>query len=160
MKKLMVYPVKFAVAVSIALALWALSLVGLFSGLRGEAGLLFALSLPFLYIIYVYGSVVTMDEEGLTLSFLGIRRRHLPWAQVREVGILGPSVFSEKQKKTGTPYLYFSEKELSKDELFQLGLRWPPKNLIFLRYTLNRVTVLQQYWTEELRFYNEGQVEL
>lgn len=146
-------------------------LVALFMGGTGLASLLTAPTLLgafwvivaalFAALFFRYGSAVTLDEGGITLRFLWLKRRYFPWDRIREVGILGENVFNRgKQKKTGTLYLYFSPQVLDEAGRFTLGVEWPPRHMIYLRYTEDRLAQVQAHWPGEIALYNVGDLVL
>ena len=153
-------PIKFGVScatVSICVLLAA------FLFLRGErAGLFFLLpALPFVYVASVYGSRLIVSPEGLILSRPWKKEAvSLPWSSVKEMGVVGTKVFNHgNADKTGSLYIYFSEKSLTEDERFRTALEWPPKDMLFLLYTKERMDAIRPLWTGKVQAYNTGELK-
>lgn len=123
------------------------------------------IALPFLALIFVvfafvtvlYGSTISVDETGIHQAFLGISHRSVPWSDVREVGIVGLKVFNNNEPKlTGSRYIYFSPRTLDDAARFKLALEWPPKDMLYVSYTHQRVEEIQLLWNGPIETYNAG----
>lgn len=120
-----------------------------------------AVAVLFAALFIRYGSALTINETGIALQFLWLQRRFVPWSEIREVGIIGENVFNRgKRKKTGTLYLYFSPEKLDDKARFTLGMEWPPRQMLYLRYTEDRLAQIQSYWSDEIALYNVGDLIL
>lgn len=115
----------------------------------------------FVAVGVLYGSTLTLDEQGLALHFFGVPLRTMPWSQVAEVGVVGLKVFNNNDAKhTGTRYIYFSPRKLDKDGRFRLALEWPPKDMFYLCYTRGRLTAVQTLLSGPVESYNAGDIFL
>lgn len=107
------------------------------------------------YVLVRYASIVEISEEGVRLRFLGLKRRELTWSEVRELGLIGENVFNRgKKNKTGDKYIYFSPVKLSADERFDMIVKWPPKDKIYVEYSEKLLTCAMSNWPGELETYN------
>ena len=75
-----------------------------------------------------------------------------PSGQGGREGLFGPA----KRSSIGTPYLYFSEEPLTEEQRFTLALKWPPRDMIFLRFTPERVAHVQSSSQKYVEHYNTG----
>ena len=160
-KTYMIYPFKFIVSLVTFLFSTILA-VTLFSISRLPSAVVFTvIAILFLAVAILYGSKITLDDTGLTCTFLLINRRHVDWNEIAEVGIVGSKVFrNDDRKDVGTLYLYFSPVTLTEQERFELVLHWPPFDKLFLKYSPNRLEAIQQYWSGNIVFYHAGDVFL
>ena len=119
------------------------------------AAVFLAVAALFGFVLVRYGSVLHIDDEKLELKFLGLSRKVMPWPQVREVGLIGESVFNHgKKKKTGDKYLYFSPVKLDADERFQMIVKWPPKDKQYAEYSEKLLAYAMTIWGKKLETYN------
>ena len=149
-------PYKLAAAVGTMAACLLLCLLNL---LRGDLwGLLFLIpGLPFLYVAYLYGTVVEVAAEEIRVFRLGRQVRAMPWAEVAEMGVAGMKVFNKNNPdKTGALYIYFSPVELDEEGRFRMALKWPPKEQIYLLYTKERMDYIRPFWFGKVQQYNAG----
>lgn len=117
------------------------------------------LGLLYAVIACYLGGMVTIGESGISVLYLFGRKWFIPWLRLQEVGIIGIKVLNNNNtKRTGTKYIYFSEKEMSKDERFQMALEWPPKDVIYLRFDYDRLSVVRKYWKKPIALYNTGRL--
>ena len=160
-KRFFANPYKFAVGLGTVLVCGTISGAMLYIREPLSALIFGILALIFVFPVFVYGSTVTIDEEGVYCSFLGIARKKILWSQVKETGVIGTTVFNKSNPdKTGDMYLYFSPKELNDAERFNLGMKWPPKDLIFLLYTKERTAWVQSMWSNKIHTYNTGKLHI
>ena len=107
------------------------------------------------------GARIVWDEKGVSQYILGKKVHSLAWDEVAEVGVAGLRVFNQgAPQKTGRLYLYFSKEVMTDDMRFQMILRWPPRDKIYLLYQADRLDSLRLYWTGKIETYNEGDLEL
>lgn len=153
----LVHTFKFVVA--LATCILCLVLAGVMVYLREWIALpiLALIFVIFAYVTVLYGSVVSVDEKGVHLTFLGISRRSVPWSDIREVGIVGVKVFNNNEPKlTGSRYIYFSPRTMDDAARFKLALEWPPKDMLYVSYARQRVEEIQLLWTGPIETYNAG----
>lgn len=113
------------------------------------------LSLLYVCIALRNGTVVQISKDGVTLQILGRCIRRLPWENVEEVGVLGTRIFaSQKSKKHGLLYMYYSERKLTQEERFELCLKWPPKKIIYHCFSKDIKVCMEKFWQKEIASYN------
>lgn len=116
-------------------------------------------ALLFSGIAVVYGAVVTVGNDEIRMSFLGIPMRENAWKDIKEVGVIGTNIFKEeKGKHSGSRYIYFSTERLDEDERFKMALNWPPGKMIYLLYTRERADRIQLIWDNEISSYHAGDI--
>lgn len=156
-----VNPYKFACGLATSVFC---AIIGTVQALRHDpisALVFFLIALVFLYTVFLSASIIILDEDGVSCSFLGFSRRCLSWSDIAEVGVLGTKVFNRSNpNKTGEMYIYFSTKPLTDDECFRLGLKWPPHDMIYLLYTKERLQQVQLRWSSFIRTYNTGKLHI
>lgn len=127
------------------------------------AGVIFSvLSIPFIYLSFLNGSVVSITSDYIVLKFLGLERYKMKWTDIAEVDVMGLRLFNQgkDKKKCGSLYLVFSSKHMDDDMRFKLIMNWPPKNEIYLRFTKERLFYIQSYWIEPVQKYNVGMLDI
>jgi len=114
------------------------------------------LFIVYLYIAFKNGSLIHVDGNHVYRVFPG-GGTSLGWSEIQETGIVGLKVFGrEGRKYTGTKYIYFSDHRLTEKELFDMCLKWPPKDMLYMRFSHKRIAAVQRYWAEEVTLYNTG----
>lgn len=160
-KRYFVNPYKFAAGLGTFLVCAVLSAAMVYIHELISAFVFGIIALIFLYPAVIYGSVITIDSEGASCTFLGIPRKKITWDQVKEAGVIGTKVFNKSnQDKTGDMYLYFSPKELNDEERFALAMKWPPKDMVFLLHTRERTIWVQSVWSNKIHTYNTGKLHI
>lgn len=106
-------------------------------------------------LFFRYASTLSVDADGVRLSFLGMKRKSLGWDETREVGLIGENVFNHgKKKKTGDKYIYFSPVKMDADERFQMIVKWPPKDKLYVEYSEKALEYVMMFWHGEFMTYN------
>lgn len=150
-------PLKFVIALLTAIALILLGAVAWMSNRYVSMAIYFLLGGVFLYVVFIYGSIVTVSERGVVCRFAGITRHSFLWTNISEVGVVGTKVFNRvNPKKTGSLYIYFSPTFMDDKERFDLVMKWPPSKLIFLKYNKKRMDSIQIIWSRKITEYNTG----
>ncbi len=149
----------------VALATWAIltisAVVVLPLGRYVSAAIFFLIGLLFLAVAVGNGIVVSVEPEGLARSVLGRRVNLLPWEQIRELGVCGTKPFhAEKTDRVGTLYIYAASEHLTDKERFDMVLRWPPKDKVYLLYSEERLTAIQLRWSGKITLYNSGSLRI
>lgn len=111
-------------------------------------------ALIFGYLFIKNAALVTITSENIQLSIFGFVRKQVLWSDIKELGLIGENVFSKKEKKTGEKYIYFSPVKMTKDERFQMIVKWPPKNMLYMQYSKKVLEYTQAIWGKELKTYN------
>lgn len=155
----MIHPFKFGVALCTVAACAFLGILAAVAGNWIPAGLFGAGAVLFIFVAFLYGSTITLDAKGLSRSFFGIPMYHVAWSDIAEVGVVGLKVFNNNDaNRTGTRYIYFSPRSLDKDSRFRLALEWPPRNMLYLCYSKDRLTAVQSLWNSTIETYNAGNI--
>lgn len=126
------------------------------------ASVIFAVIAAVYFIVGInYFSFVSFSEHGVLLSFLGIKRRFFTWDEISEAGVAGSKLFNkDNKKKVGTLYLYFSKEKMTENERFNMMLKFPPKNKIYLCYTEKRLKAIRWFFDGKLAYFNIGDLEV
>ncbi len=159
--RIMVDPLKFAVSLPTGLVLLYLA----WSAIRLSAYLIAAvfilIAAVFFCVMFLYGSVLILSEEGIRSVFLFVTVRSYSWNQIRETGVVGTKIFNgtSKKKKAGRRYIYFSPEALNEDQRFRLALEWPPrKEMLYCIYNRQNADVIQFFWRKPVASYNAGDI--
>ena len=157
--KYCVSPFKFAVAAATCIISLLLTAVQLYLQEWAATALFLIIALLFLAVAVINGSVITISPSGISRSFAFISLSRQSWSDIAEVGVIGTKVFNNKDsKRTGTRYIYFSNACLDDEGRFQLALKWPPKGMMYLQYTKERLESVQLLWEKKVESYNAGDV--
>lgn len=176
----MVHPAKLAVSLpTSALLLWG-GVIQLPTRFWWCGILLILFGVLFLLVAGLYGRIVHLNPSGVRWTLLGKVMRAYSWEQIEEVGVVGTNVLNGggepaakapgppgedgkekrddpgKRSRIGTPYIYFSERALTEEQRFALALKWPPKGMIFLRFSPERVAQVQSISQRYVEHYNTG----
>ncbi len=155
----LIHPLKFAAALFTVVACTFLAILA--ATFRNWIMLLLftVAAAVFVWVCVLYGSVLTLDAQGLVLRFCGFTLRTVNWSEVAEVGVVGLKVFNNNDPKhTGTRYIYFSPHRLDKDSRFRLALEWPPRDMLYLCYTKERLNAVQSLSSGTVETFNAGDV--
>ena len=159
--KFIVHPLKFIVCLATFAIGLVLAVCLILIKRYVSAAVFFGIGLMFLCIASVFGAVITVDDSGVSRSVLGRVRQSFRWDQVAEVGVAGAKVLkSASSQKTGELYIYFSPLALDDQQRFEMMLRWPPKDKIFMQYSRQRIEAVQMCWDSKLQLYNAGKLRL
>lgn len=145
---------KCLIALATFLCLTVISICLLTIREYAAAAIFFAVGLLFLPAAWVYGGTVTVDDEGIRTSRFGHTGTALKWGEVAEVGVAGSLIFCRRNQKTGTLYLYVSPVRMTEDERFDMMLRFPPKDKIYLIYSKKAFTAIQLRWDNTIQAWN------
>ena len=125
------------------------------------AGVFAAITMLFGYIFVKSCRLMRISKEGIETSFFGLGWKRLTWKQIGELGCCGMKVFKDsKSKRSGTLYIYFSEKPLTDEERFDMVLKWPRPDIPHLSYSRKRLDFIQYQWDDEIVFYNADRARL
>ena len=157
--KFQVHTFKYLIAAGTAIvSLGVAALMFYLHEWRGVAMFLLV-SLLFGGIAVMYGAVITINNDEIRMSFWGIPMRENNWRDIKEVGVIGTNIFrAEKGKNVGNRYIYFSTERLDEDERFKMAMKWPPRKMIYLFYTRERMGQIQLIWDNEITSYNAGDI--
>lgn len=108
----------------------------------------------FAFLFFQNASTITVTQDTVTRSFFGLFKKEVPWADIKELGLIGENVFSHKKGKTGHKYIYFSPVEMTEKERFQMIVKWPPKKILYMEYQEKNLEYTMAIWGKELKTYN------
>ena len=93
-----------------------------------------ALMIVYIFAAFKNGQIVHIDSDRIYRLFPH-DGAGLNWSSVREVGVVGLKVLGNPDKKhTGSKYIYFSDHAISEEDLFQMCLKWPPEDILYIRF--------------------------
>lgn len=157
--RMMADPEKFGVALATCLVSGFLAWKGFQLG-RPAAGIVFTVIIMiFVYIAFLYGSVLKVSSNGVEKVFLFISLKSLTWDEIAEIGVVGTKIFNGGffKKKPGRRYIYISEKELDGDSRFKMVLEWPPHNgIMYCIYNKENYEAFQFRWSNTIVKFNAG----
>lgn len=152
-----------------SLRFWAASATSLVSlilgislittGRYGSAVFFFIICLLFLPIIRIYGTTITIDEEGINSSFLKKPILQMKWNEIQEIGVAGSKLFNNRGgEKPGTVYIYVSKTLMTEEERFDMMLKFPPKDKIYFEYSKQAIFAVQMRFSSKIQTYNSGDI--
>jgi len=104
-------------------------------------------------VFFKSASIIKVDPENITLSFLGKAYRHISWSDVKEIGLIMEHRYHHK-KRGGEKYIYFSPHKMTASERYKMILNWPPKKMLSMEYSEKRLEYVMTIWGKELKAYN------
>lgn len=119
-----------------------------------EAPVFLAVAVIFGWLFTRYAASITLTDETVCRSFFGLFKKEVPWSDIRELGLIGENVFNKKKEKTGDKYIYFSPRAMTKEERFQMIVKWPPKDMLYMEYGERQLTQAMAIWGKDLKTYN------
>lgn len=155
--KYRIHTVKFLISCAVAAFCFFLAFFFFVSEYLTAGGVFLVLACIYTIPSCQLGGTVTVDASGITAAGLLGRKRFLGWGEIQETGIMGINVLNKHDSRhTGPKYLYFSKKPLTRDARFEAALKWPPSDLIYLRYDQQRLKTVRKYWKAPITLYNTG----
>lgn len=141
--------------------LLALGVTLIMIGRLGSALIFIILALPFFIVVHRYGSVVSIGKDGIKLSFLHHVYRHFTWEEIEEIDVAGVKVLNRlNPNKCGTIYFIFSKEALDDEKRFDMMLKWPPKDKIYLKFNKDKLMDLQWFYSKPVERYNIGMLDI
>ena len=159
--RIMADPLKAAAAIATCIVLSFLTWKSFQLGYPVMGVIFLLIAAVFLYILFLYGSVLHISAYGVRREFLFIPVQTLSWDQIREIGVVGTKVFNgtRKNKKTGRRYIYISPEKLTEDERFKMTLEWPPRNgTLYCIYSRAHADAIQFFWRKPIAAFNAGDI--
>lgn len=127
----------------------------------GSAAVFFLLAAVVLVSAAYYGSVISINSQGITRTMLFIIKKNKTWDEIAEIGVCGTKVFnSHNKKRTGAIYFYTAGKKMSDDDCFEMLLHWPPKGELVFRYSSDALIAVQYHYESKIKMYNTGNLIL
>ena len=102
-------------------------------------------------LVYVWQTlenlrIFCIDEKKASLRSLGRTLCEVPLDKPFEFAIANLKVTkNDDMTKVGAVYIYLSPKALREDERFRMCLRWPPKDVCYLRFSPARLQAIRKY---------------
>ena len=159
-KKYFVNPLEFTAALTTVVVSAVLACSLIFIGRPGSALLFIVIALLFLKVSLTAGAKVAIGPDGITRSVLGKTVLSFTWDEIAEVGVAGSRIFNKGNKeKSGTLYIYFSKTPMDDQERFQMMLKWPPKDKIYLEHDKYRMDFIQVLYGKTIQKYNAGRLK-
>ena len=113
----------------------------------------------FTFVGLLYGSHLTINTVGVQRDFGPLFKKNYRWDEISEVGVVGVNIFNNNDPNhTGSRYIYFSPDSLDEDQRFRLALKWPPKDILYMAYSKERLAFVQSLWKLPIETYNAGEL--
>ena len=124
--------------------------------------LFFAMAGLYSYIAFgLAGAFVEIGKLNVKKKMFGIAVKSFAWEQIREIGVANTKIMGKNSKSSKRNlYIYFSQKELEDDERFQMCLKWPPRECIYMKFSTKRYSLIQSKWKREIIEYNIDNLSL
>lgn len=107
------------------------------------------------------GQIVRISPESVELRLFSVPRNSFGWNEIQEVGVAGTKILNAANtNRTGAKYIYFSPRMMTEEERFNMCLKWPPKDVIYIRYNAERIDRVMKRWKKEVVLYNTGKLRL
>ena len=119
-----------------------------------EGPVFLVIAAVFAWLFFRNASTVTITPKSVTRSFFGLGKKEVPWTEIKELGLIGENVFNRKKNKTGHKYIYFSPKEMTAKERFDMIVKWPPKEMLYMEYQEKNLEYTMAIWGKDLKTYN------
>ena len=159
--KFFVHPTKMVVCLAMFFTGTVLAITLITIGRFGSAAVFFGIGAIFMWVSPVFGAVISVDETGVTRSVLGKVTKTMRWNEIAEIGIAGTKVLKQADsQKAGELYVYFSPVLLNDQTRFEMMLKWPPKDKLFMLYSTERTEAVRMHWGGKLQLYNTGELTL
>lgn len=152
--KIMINKTKAILSGAVLLFTGGFGLYYLIRSMYPEAPAFLAIAALFLYLFYKNAAFITVTEEFIQFSFLGIKKKRILWSEVKELGLIGENVFSKKKNNTGDKYIYFSPVQMTSNQRFQMIVKWPPKNMLYMQYSEKALEHTLAIWGKDLKTYH------
>lgn len=157
----MINPLKFFVALLTAIVSLAIAIAMLYLHHYVPALIFIAISVTFFITSSYSGARIEVNRDSVTRISIFRKRTTFSWSEIKEVGVAGSKIFLKGERnKPGTLYIYFSKKELNDDERFDMMLKWPPKDVLYLEYTDTIAKYILPFWGRPFVEYNTGNEQI
>ena len=143
------------IAFGAALIFLVLSFSGMVLSKWIPAGIFLLLGIVYLAVGLLNGSALNVSRTGIVRHIFGIRLKSMPMKEIKEIGIVGLSVFGSK-KRTGARYIYFSNHKMTDKERFDMCVAWPPKDALYMAWSPQRHEEICRIWDKDFAQYNAG----
>ena len=120
-----------------------------------------AIALLFFKIALDAGAKISVGKDGVSRRLFGKTTHSFKWEEIAETGAAGSKILNKgNPNKTGTVYIYFSPTALDDNERFDMMLRWPPKDKLYLRYSEARLNFIKTVCGMDIVGYNIGKLKI
>lgn len=125
----------------------------------GSVAVFLLVAVVFSIVSCVNGCVISVEEDGVRKSLLGKTLKFCHWSEIKEIGVAGSRVFLNDDKQhVGTLYIYFSPAVMDDETRFQMMLKWPPSDKLYMTYNRERMTAVQMHWSSKIETYHAGPI--
>ena len=162
MKRIICHPVRLILQVFCLLVL--LAMVILYLVMRNYVaamtfGALLSLSA---YLNMGTFCTVRIDDDGITKTILGLQGTSMKWSEVKEAGVIYTNHVRRlaARKNPGSCSLYVSPRKMTSEERLKASLDWPPKDVIEMTYTPERMREISLRWEKKWTLFNITSREL
>ncbi len=160
-KTYIISPLKAIVSATTSIVSIVLMCTFLYLSATIPALVFLAIALLFAIIAINSAAKLSIDEEGVFKKTLFRKDRSLRWDEIQEVGIAGSKLFPKSDKgKPGQLYIYFSKTHLTDQERFDMMLKWPPRDKLFMQYTDKRAENILLLWEKPFVEYNTREEQI
>ncbi len=109
----------------------------------------------FLIASVMNGMNLSITECEIQQSLLGRKIRVYKKSEIREIGVVGLKLFG-KSRNCGVKYIYISKEKMTENERFQMCLKWPPRDKMYMTWDATRLSDIQMFWNGKIETYNTG----
>ena len=156
-----VNPLELAIAAATAAGSGAIAGVCLFLGRFLSALVFLAIALLFFKIALDSGAKISVGNDGVSRRRFGKTTHSFKWHEIPETGAAGSKILNKgNPNKTGTVYIYFSPTALDDNDRFDMMLKWPPKDKLYLRYSEARLNFIKTVCGMDIVGYNIGKLKI
>lgn len=154
----------FQLVFSVVSLLLLLTLTGVYLDIQNYAAAVIFAVLLGLYGYFNWNTLcfVKIDDQGITRSLLGVKQYALSWGEISEAGVLFPNVAKRlgPNKRPSQCSIYVSKQKMDSETRLEACVNWPPKEVIELGYTPERLRELCARWDRKLILFNVTSWEL
>lgn len=125
----------------------------------GSVVVFLLVAIVFCLVSCVNGCVISVEADGVRKSLLGKTLMFSHWSEIKEIGVAGSKVFLNDDKQhVGTLYIYFSNTVMADEARFQMILKWPPSDKLYMTYSRERMLAVQLHWNGKIENYHAGPI--
>lgn len=120
------------------------------------AAIVFLITIIYFLLFKDYFGSVRIDENGVARLILGIPVVKYGWNEIKEIGILDTHFVKRLRREHPISRLafYFSPDKMDSDQRLNMCLKWPPRELITLRYTEKAIFWVRKFYDGEMILFN------
>ena len=117
----------------------------------------------FVWVFSGHCNRIIIDDNGITqYIFYFIKDKYYSWDDVKDVGIAYTEPLQRRGKKKGSVKcaFYFSTEQRTPKELMKLCISWPPREVIHMGYSEQKLQTVLEHWTKPISLYNTTYISL